>query len=84
MSIAVTIVIGVAIGAMVEFFLPGHNMSELMLAMLLGVAGALLARYVGQMGDFYGREDPGAYVGASLGAISVLAIYGVLFRRRRT
>jgi len=42
-GLVLTIVIGVAIGAMVEFFLPGHNLSELMLAMLLG-SGWLLWR----------------------------------------
>ena len=35
--------IGVAVGAMVELLLPGHHASELVLAMLLGIAGALLA-----------------------------------------
>jgi uncharacterized membrane protein YeaQ/YmgE (transglycosylase-associated protein family) len=40
MNLVVSILIGLAIGVMVELLLPGHTPSELVLAVLLGVAGA--------------------------------------------
>ena len=83
MSLIETILIGLAIGAMVELLLPGHTASELVLAIFLGVAGALLARYVGEKGGWFGTEEPESLVGAGLGAIIILLLYGLLFRRGR-
>jgi uncharacterized membrane protein YeaQ/YmgE (transglycosylase-associated protein family) len=77
----VVIIIGVGIGTMVELLLPGHHATELLLAVLLGVMGALLARYVGQAGGWYGSGEPGEFLGAGLGAVIVLLLYGALFRR---
>jgi uncharacterized membrane protein YeaQ/YmgE (transglycosylase-associated protein family) len=81
MTLAITILIGVAIGAMVELLLPGHSLTELVLAMLLGTAGALLGRLFGERSGLYGTDEPMAVIGAIVGAIVLLGIYGVLFRR---
>jgi uncharacterized membrane protein YeaQ/YmgE (transglycosylase-associated protein family) len=73
--------IGLAVGVMVELVLPGHTFAELVLAMFLGIVGALLARLTGIWEDFFQADDPGEFLGALLGAIVVLLLYGVLFRR---
>ncbi len=81
MNLVVSILIGLAIGVMVELLLPGHTPSELVLAILLGVAGALLARFVGERGGWFGTEEPASFVASALGAIIVLLLYGAFFRR---
>ncbi len=81
MNLVVVILIGVGVGTMVELLLPGHHASELMLAMLLGVMGAVLAQYIGHLMGWYGRGDPGEFLAAGLGAIIVLLLYGAVFRR---
>jgi uncharacterized membrane protein YeaQ/YmgE (transglycosylase-associated protein family) len=81
MDLVVTVLIGLAVGVMVELLLPGHTFAELVLAMFLGIAGALLARLTGIWENFFVAEDPGEYIGAMLGAIVVLLLYGVVFRR---
>jgi uncharacterized membrane protein YeaQ/YmgE (transglycosylase-associated protein family) len=83
MDLVVVILIGLGIGTMVELLLPGHTASELFLAMMLGTAGALTARYVGELGDWFVDSEPASLVGSCLGAILVLLIYGGLFRRGR-
>ncbi|HWI58895.1 MAG TPA: GlsB/YeaQ/YmgE family stress response membrane protein [Bacillota bacterium] len=83
MNLVVIILIGLGIGVMVELLLPGHTPSELVLAMFLGVAGALLAHYVGQWGGWFDLEDPASFIAAALGAIIFLLLYGAVFRRRR-
>jgi len=83
MNLAVTILIGLAVGAMVELILPGHDPAELFLAMLLGIIGALLARLFGAGWDWFEPGEPASFVSSILGAIIVLSIYGLLFRRRR-
>jgi len=82
MDLLVTILIGVGVGAMVELLLPGHNIQELLLAMLLGIAGALVSEFIGLWADLYGAGDPKAYLVSLLGAIATLVSYGVFFREK--
>jgi uncharacterized membrane protein YeaQ/YmgE (transglycosylase-associated protein family) len=84
MNLVISILIGVAIGVMVELLLPGHTVSELALAILLGVAGALSARYVGEYGGWFGPQEPDSFVASALGAVIVLLIYGAFFRRSKS
>ena len=84
MNLIVTILIGLAVGVMVELLLPGHNAAELFLAMLLGIAGALLARMAGYWLEWYGADEPAQFLFSVLGAIFVLLLYGAAFRKRRT
>jgi uncharacterized membrane protein YeaQ/YmgE (transglycosylase-associated protein family) len=81
MDLIVTIVIGVGIGVMVELLLPGHTPSELVLAVVLGVAGSVLARYIGELGGWYGTSEPASFIASGVGAVVVLLVYGTLFRR---
>ena len=81
MDLVVVILIGAGIGTMVELLLPGHHATELMLAMLLGVMGALLAHYIGRIMGWFGAADAGGFLASGLGAIVVLLLYGALFRR---
>jgi uncharacterized membrane protein YeaQ/YmgE (transglycosylase-associated protein family) len=53
----------------------------LMLAMLLGVMGALLAHYIGGIMGWFAPSQPGGFLAAGLGSILVLLLYGALFRR---
>jgi len=66
---------------MVELLLPGHTPGELILAMMLGVAGALLARYIGELAGWVGPGEPGSFLASIVGAIAILLLYGALFRR---
>jgi uncharacterized membrane protein YeaQ/YmgE (transglycosylase-associated protein family) len=80
MTLAIIILIGIAIGTLVELLLPGHSRAELVLAMLLGVCGALLARLLGDQTGLYGTEEPTSVLASVIGAITVLLIYGWIFR----
>jgi uncharacterized membrane protein YeaQ/YmgE (transglycosylase-associated protein family) len=83
MDLIVAILIGLGIGVMVELLLPGHTLAELFLAMTLGVAGALLARYIGAIAGWYSTGEPVSFLASCLGAIGVLLLYGAFFRRKR-
>lgn len=81
MNLVISILIGVAVGVMVELLLPGHSPSELILAILLGVVGSLLARLVGERGGWFGPEEPASFLASTLGSVIVLLLYGICFRR---
>lgn len=81
MNLLLTILIGIAAGTMVELLLPGHRPGELLLAVLLGSAGALLSRYIGELAGWFGPEDSASFVAALAGSIGLLILYGLAFRR---
>ena len=83
MNLAVTILIGVGVGVLVELLLPRHTLSELLLAVLVGVAGALLARHIGERAGWFGTDEPDSFVASACGAIFLVLIYATLFRRRK-
>jgi uncharacterized membrane protein YeaQ/YmgE (transglycosylase-associated protein family) len=81
MSLMLAILIGIVIGAFAEFILPGHTMNEFVLTGLLGIAGSLITRFVGQRAGWFGTDDPQCVVAEILGAIILLVLYGVISRR---
>jgi len=85
MSIIWTIIIGFIAGVIAKFIMPGDNEpSGFILTTILGIVGAFLATYIGQALGWY-RDDQGAgLIGAVVGAIIVLVIWGFIAGRRRS
>ena len=82
MGIIWTIIIGFIAGIIAKLILPGDNEpSGFVLTTLLGVVGAFVATYLGQSLGWYGPSDCAGLVGAAVGAIIVLAVWGALRRR---
>ena len=83
MSIIWTIVIGFVAGVIAKLIMPGRNEpSGFILTTLLGIGGAFLATYLGQAIGWYGPNEGAGFIGAIVGAIIVLAIWGLIARRR--
>lgn len=85
MGIIWTIIIGFVAGVIAKFLMPGRNEpSGFIMTTILGIVGAVVATYLGQALGWY-RSDQGAGLIASVvGAIIVLAIWGMISRRRTT
>ncbi len=82
MGIIWTIVIGFIAGVIAKFIMPGKNEpSGFILTTILGVVGAFLASYLGQWLGWYGPEESAGLIGAVVGAIIVLAIWGMIAKR---
>ena len=85
MSILWTIVIGFIAGIIAKFLMPGPNEpSGFILTTILGIVGAFVATFLGQAMGWYGPNEGAGIIGAIVGAIIVLAIYGFVARRNRT
>ena len=85
MSIIWTIIIGFIAGVVAKFIMPGDNEpSGFILTTILGIVGAFVATYLGQALGWYRPEEGAGLVGAVVGAIVVLFVYGLLAGRRRT
>jgi len=83
MSIVWTILIGFVAGVIAKLIMPGKNEpSGFILTTLLGIGGAFLATYLGQAIGWYGPNEGAGFIGAIVGAIIVLAIWGLIAGRR--
>ena len=78
------IVIGLLAGGIAKLLMPGKDPGGCVVTILLGIAGALLAGFVGRMVGWYGPDDQGAgFVAAIVGAFIILLVYRLVAGRRR-
>jgi uncharacterized membrane protein YeaQ/YmgE (transglycosylase-associated protein family) len=85
MHIIWTIIIGFVAGVVAKLITPGPNEpSGFILTTLLGIAGAFVATYLGQAIGWYRADEGAGFIGAVVGAIVVLVIWGFIAGRRET
>ncbi len=83
MSIIWTIVIGFVAGVIAKFIMPGPNEPQgFILTTILGIVGAFLATWLGQALGWYGPGQGAGFIGAIVGAIIVLFIWGMISKSR--
>jgi uncharacterized membrane protein YeaQ/YmgE (transglycosylase-associated protein family) len=80
MSIIWTIIIGFVAGIVAKFLHPGssNEPSGFILTAALGIVGAFVATYLGQAIGWYRAGEGAGFIGAVVGAIIVLAVWGFL------
>jgi uncharacterized membrane protein YeaQ/YmgE (transglycosylase-associated protein family) len=84
MSILWTIIIGFVAGVIAKFIMPGENEpTGFILTTVLGIVGAFVATFLGQALGWYRPGEGAGLIGAVVGAIIVLVVYGMLAGRRR-
>ena len=84
MSILWTIIIGFVAGVLAKFIMPGDNEpSGFILTAVLGIVGAFVATFLGQALGWYRPGEGAGLIGAVVGAIIVLLVYGMFAGRRR-
>jgi uncharacterized membrane protein YeaQ/YmgE (transglycosylase-associated protein family) len=83
MSIIWTIIIGFVAGVVAKFLHPGssNEPSGFIWTTVLGIVGALAATYAGQAIGWYKAGESAGFIGAVVGAIILLVIWGFFARR---
>ncbi|SCW64192.1 Uncharacterized membrane protein YeaQ/YmgE, transglycosylase-associated protein family [Sphingobium faniae] len=76
------IFIGLLAGAVARLIMPGRDPGGCIVTMLLGIAGALLAGYVGRLAGFYGPDESAGFIAAILGSVVILTVYRAFAARR--
>ena len=83
MGIIWTIVIGFIAGVIAKFIMPGSNEpSGFVLTTILGIVGALVATFLGQALGWYAPGQGAGFIGAVVGAIVLLLVWGGIAKRR--
>ncbi|HEY0114100.1 MAG TPA: GlsB/YeaQ/YmgE family stress response membrane protein [Allosphingosinicella sp.] len=77
------IVIGLLAGLIAKAIMPGKDPGGLIVTILLGIAGAVLAGFLGQMLGWYDQGEGAGFIAAIVGALILLAIYRMVAGRRR-
>lgn len=78
MHILWTLVIGLLAGIVAKLLTPGKDPGGCIITMLLGVAGAFVATYLGQMIGWYKAGETAGFIGAVVGAILLLIAYHII------
>jgi uncharacterized membrane protein YeaQ/YmgE (transglycosylase-associated protein family) len=83
MHIIWTIIIGFVAGVIARFFHPGNKFEPkgFILTAVLGIIGAVVATYLGQAVGWYQADENAGFIGAIVGAIIVLVVWGMIAPR---
>ena len=76
------IIIGGLAGAIAKLLMPGKDPGGCIVTVLLGIAGALLAGFLGQAMGLESTMNGAGFIGAIVGAFVILLIYRLVLRRR--
>ena len=77
------LIVGAVAGILARILSPGpNNPSGFILTIVLGIAGAFLATFVGQMIGHYGPDQGAGFITATIGALVVLFIWNRLVASR--
>ena len=83
MNILWTILIGLIAGVLAKLIMPGRDPGGILITILLGIAGAVLANFLGSALGWYHGDHRAGLIGATVGAILLLALYRMFAGRRR-
>lgn len=81
MDIIWTLIIGLIVGAIAKLLMPGRDPGGFIITILLGIAGAFLAGFLGRSLHWYAAGQPAGFIASIIGAIILLILYR-LFRSK--
>jgi uncharacterized membrane protein YeaQ/YmgE (transglycosylase-associated protein family) len=76
------IVIGGIAGGIAKLLMPGKDPGGCLVTILLGIAGALVAGFLGKTVGLYGQGEGAGFIAAIVGAFLILLVYRLVLRRR--
>ena len=77
------ILIGLVAGGIAKLLMPGKDPGGCLITILLGIAGALLAGFIGKTIGWYQEGEAAGFLAAIVGAFIILLLYRIILRRRR-
>jgi uncharacterized membrane protein YeaQ/YmgE (transglycosylase-associated protein family) len=78
LSLLWELIIGLVVGAVAKLIMPGKNPGGIWITMALGIAGSILATYLGQLAGWYQPGQAAGFIMSVLGAALLLFIYRII------
>jgi len=76
------VIVGGVAGAIARFITPGRSRGGLLTTILLGIAGSVVATWLGRALGWYHGEQGARFIGSIVGAVVLLALYRLIVRLR--
>ncbi len=76
------IIVGLIVGVLAKLIMPGHDPGGIVVTILLGIAGSMVAGFLGRAVGWYGEGQSAGFIASVVGAIVILAIYRAIIGRR--
>jgi uncharacterized membrane protein YeaQ/YmgE (transglycosylase-associated protein family) len=84
MDILWAIVVGFVVGLLAKLIMPGRDPGGMIVTILLGIAGAIVATFLGRAMGWYGQGQAAGFIASVLGAIILLGLYRMIRGRGAT
>ncbi len=82
MGILWTILIGLVVGIVAKFLMPGRDPGGFIITAIIGILGSVVATYLGRFMGFYEVGQSAGFIAAVLGAIILLFLYRMVAGKR--
>lgn len=82
MGLIWTLIVGLIVGAIAKLLMPGKDPGGIIVTMLIGIAGAFLASFLGRALGLYAADDGAGIIASIIGAMLLLFIYRLVAKRR--
>jgi uncharacterized membrane protein YeaQ/YmgE (transglycosylase-associated protein family) len=82
MHIIWMLIIGLVVGALAKLIMPGKDPGGIIVTMLIGVAGSLIAGFLGRAAGWYQEGESAGFISSLVGALVLLGIYRLVQGRR--
>jgi len=83
MHILWMLIIGLVIGALAKLVMPGKDPGGVIITMVIGVVGSLIAGFLGRSMGWYAQGEGAGFIASIIGAVILLAGYRMIAGRRR-
>ena len=70
--------IGLVVGVVAKFLMPGKDPGGIWITMIIGIAGSILATYLGQAIGWYQAGQGAGFIMSVVGAVVLLLVYRVI------
>jgi uncharacterized membrane protein YeaQ/YmgE (transglycosylase-associated protein family) len=81
-SLIGTLLVGLIVGAIAKFVMPGKDPGGIIVTILLGIAGSFVASYLGRALGWYREGETAGWIMSILGAVLLLFLYRLLLARK--
>jgi uncharacterized membrane protein YeaQ/YmgE (transglycosylase-associated protein family) len=82
MDIIGTIIVGLITGVIAKLLMPGKDPGGCIITILLGIAGAFVATYLGKFLGIYEPGETAGFIGAIIGAVIILWFYRIFLKKK--
>jgi len=84
MALLYTLLIGLVVGAIAKFLMPGNDPGGWLITILLGIAGAFVGTFLGRALGLYTEGQAAGWIASVIGAMVLLLAYRLITGRRTT